>query len=244
MGLASRRWQSGEVDHSGRISRHGDAMLRSLLYECASCLLTRVRRAPRGGLSAGGGKGSPVDMWTSHSAPCPHVHRRNDKEEIFDLEGKRVLQFRASGESRPRRDGGLGDPVSWVASRSPHDRECAAHRGTPTSATPIMERAGQPTGEDSADNHVPGGTASNPTAEPNRRTRDEIDHPAGIRQPRGGASRWGRTCGTSPKPPAKSGYTASRKDCACRRAPLADPCRRRGTSTPTARPAMARRALR
>ena len=45
VGLASRRWQSGEVDHSGRISRHGDAMLRSLLYECASCLLTRVRRA-------------------------------------------------------------------------------------------------------------------------------------------------------------------------------------------------------
>lgn len=45
VGLASRRWQSGEVDHSGRISRHGDAMLRSLLYECASCLPARVRRA-------------------------------------------------------------------------------------------------------------------------------------------------------------------------------------------------------
>ena len=45
VGLASRRWQSGEADRSGRISRRGDAMLRSLLYECASCLPARARRA-------------------------------------------------------------------------------------------------------------------------------------------------------------------------------------------------------
>ena len=44
-GLASRRWQSGEVDCSGRISRRGDAMLRRLLDERASCLPARVRRA-------------------------------------------------------------------------------------------------------------------------------------------------------------------------------------------------------
>jgi transposase len=45
MGLTSRRWQSGEMDYSGRISKHGDAMLRSLLYEAANSLLTVVRRA-------------------------------------------------------------------------------------------------------------------------------------------------------------------------------------------------------
>jgi transposase len=45
VGLTSRRWQSGEMDYSGRISKHGDAMLRSLLYEAANSLLTRVRRA-------------------------------------------------------------------------------------------------------------------------------------------------------------------------------------------------------
>ena len=45
IGLTSRRWQSGEMDYSGRISKHGDAMLRSLLYEAANSLLTRVRRA-------------------------------------------------------------------------------------------------------------------------------------------------------------------------------------------------------
>ena len=45
VGLISRRFQSGEMDYSGRISKHGDAMLRSLLYEAANSMLTVVRRA-------------------------------------------------------------------------------------------------------------------------------------------------------------------------------------------------------
>ncbi len=45
VGLTPRRWQSGEMDYSGRISKHGDAVLRSLLYGSAYNLLTRVRRA-------------------------------------------------------------------------------------------------------------------------------------------------------------------------------------------------------
>jgi len=44
-GLTARRNQSGEMDYSGRISKHGDAMLRSLLYEAANSLLTVVRKA-------------------------------------------------------------------------------------------------------------------------------------------------------------------------------------------------------
>ncbi len=44
-GLTSRRFQSGEMDYSGRISKHGDSLLRSLLYEAANSLLTVVRRA-------------------------------------------------------------------------------------------------------------------------------------------------------------------------------------------------------
>ena len=43
-GLVPRRRQSGEMDWTGRISRHGDPGVRSLLYECAACLLTRVKR--------------------------------------------------------------------------------------------------------------------------------------------------------------------------------------------------------
>ena len=43
-GLAPRRNQSGERDHKGRISKAGDRMLRSALYEAANVLLGRVKR--------------------------------------------------------------------------------------------------------------------------------------------------------------------------------------------------------
>ena len=43
-GLTSRRYASGEVDWTGRISKCGDAMLRSYLYEAAGVLLTRVAK--------------------------------------------------------------------------------------------------------------------------------------------------------------------------------------------------------
>lgn len=43
VGLTTRRYQSGEVDYDGRISRRGDRHLRWLLYEAASIILTRVQ---------------------------------------------------------------------------------------------------------------------------------------------------------------------------------------------------------
>ncbi len=71
MGLTSRRWQSGGMDYSGRISKHGDAMLRALLYEAANSLLTVVRRA------------HPLKDWarrikrrTSHKKACVALARR------------------------------------------------------------------------------------------------------------------------------------------------------------------------
>ena len=45
LGLTTRRYQSGEMDYSGRISKMGDRLLRSLLYEAANSLLTVVRKA-------------------------------------------------------------------------------------------------------------------------------------------------------------------------------------------------------
>ena len=42
IGLTPRRYQSGEVDYEGHISRRGDARLRALLYEAAMTMLTRV----------------------------------------------------------------------------------------------------------------------------------------------------------------------------------------------------------
>jgi transposase len=42
LGLTTKRYQSGEVDYDGRISRRGDAYLRGLLYEAATVILTRA----------------------------------------------------------------------------------------------------------------------------------------------------------------------------------------------------------
>jgi transposase len=42
IGLTSRRFASGEIDWSGRISKCGDAMVRTYLFEAAGVLLTRV----------------------------------------------------------------------------------------------------------------------------------------------------------------------------------------------------------
>lgn len=41
LGLTPRRYQSGEVDYEGHISRRGDRHLRGLLYEAATVILTR-----------------------------------------------------------------------------------------------------------------------------------------------------------------------------------------------------------
>jgi len=44
VGLTPRRYQSGEVDWSGRVSKEGDTLLRASLYEAAQVLLSRVTR--------------------------------------------------------------------------------------------------------------------------------------------------------------------------------------------------------
>jgi transposase len=44
LGLTTRRYASGEVDWTGRISKRGDKMLRTYLYEAANVILTRVAK--------------------------------------------------------------------------------------------------------------------------------------------------------------------------------------------------------
>lgn len=44
LGLTPKRYQSGEVDLAGRISKSGDRMARSLLFEAANALMTRIRK--------------------------------------------------------------------------------------------------------------------------------------------------------------------------------------------------------
>ena len=45
VGLTARRYQSGKIDVSGRISKMGDAMIRRYLYEAAQNLMCVARRA-------------------------------------------------------------------------------------------------------------------------------------------------------------------------------------------------------
>jgi transposase len=44
LGLTPRRYQSGEVDHGGHISKCGDGLLRAYLFEAATVLLSRDLR--------------------------------------------------------------------------------------------------------------------------------------------------------------------------------------------------------
>lgn len=44
LGLTPRRHQSGEIDWSGRVSKCGDGVMRSLLFEAATTLITRVQK--------------------------------------------------------------------------------------------------------------------------------------------------------------------------------------------------------
>ena len=43
LGLVPRRYQSGEIDYVGRISKVGDRRVRTLLYEAANVMLTRYK---------------------------------------------------------------------------------------------------------------------------------------------------------------------------------------------------------
>lgn len=47
LGLTPRRYQSGEIDRSGHLSKCGDRMTRSLLYEAAHIALTRTKEPTR-----------------------------------------------------------------------------------------------------------------------------------------------------------------------------------------------------
>ncbi len=52
--LTTRRYQSGEIDYGGHISRKGDNHLRGLLYEAATVILTRTSARNESGLRSWG----------------------------------------------------------------------------------------------------------------------------------------------------------------------------------------------
>ena len=65
LGLSAKRHQSGERDISGRITKRGDRMMRTILYEAANSLLTRVRS----------GKGAALQKW-AHALKARSSHKK------------------------------------------------------------------------------------------------------------------------------------------------------------------------
>ena len=51
-GMTPRRFQSGEIDYSGRISKCGDREVRQALYDAAGLLLRRCRKRAHYALGA------------------------------------------------------------------------------------------------------------------------------------------------------------------------------------------------
>ena len=83
-GLTPKKYQSGEKDVTGGITRTGDEMVRTALYEAANVLLSRITRfsklkrwgmdvAKRRGSKAGEGRPGAQDR----SDPASHVGRRH-----------------------------------------------------------------------------------------------------------------------------------------------------------------------
>ncbi len=192
LGLTSRRHQSGEVDDSGRISKYGDSLLRSLLYEAAHSLAERCPQVPSlEGLAlkdwarrlrkrsshktASRGPGAQVG-----GDPAPDAgHRRSFS---MAAKGGRRLDIsehtqprvpRTSGPFVPSRDDGQGDPASLVARRALH-RHCVLYLGRPKPKGTMMKHPAQ-TPE----------TTSETTVFPakDEEGSEELDRRAGIRQP-------------------------------------------------------------
>ena len=44
VGLTPKRYQSGEIDYDGGVSKCGDALLRTMLFEAAQTMLTRAKK--------------------------------------------------------------------------------------------------------------------------------------------------------------------------------------------------------
>ena len=93
LGLVPKRYQSGEVDYVGGISKCGDRRVRTLLYEAANVMLTRTRASSS---SRTGPLRSPGDqacarrasLWRvaspSSCTPCCGTERRSSRRRPAD----------------------------------------------------------------------------------------------------------------------------------------------------------------
>ena len=159
VGLTTRRHSSGEVDWTGRISKCGDAMLRTYLFEAANVLLTRVQKwsalkawgirlAKRNGLRkakvAVARKLAVICTACGSTGPSSTGRqRRLPRNAHREIIGSRST----AGKRRPCRDGGGGEIARCLACARKGDR--AFDIDPPTSSYAIMRRARPYRGENS-----------------------------------------------------------------------------------------------
>jgi transposase len=114
LGLTPRRYQSGEVDHSGRISKCGDAAMRALLVEAASSLITRVKRL------------SPLKAWAVRLAARMHATLSLPGcRRLFLVSCARSMQVRSKSEDFIQRK--LLQPTHASPSLSKHFFNSLSH---------------------------------------------------------------------------------------------------------------------
>jgi Transposase IS116/IS110/IS902 family len=80
-GLTPKKYQSGEIDRTGRISKVGDAMVRTALFEAANVMLTRLPALEAWALRVASRQGMKKAKVALARKPCrggaPHVAGRH-----------------------------------------------------------------------------------------------------------------------------------------------------------------------
>jgi transposase len=122
-GLTPKKYQSGETDYTGRISKIGDASVRTALYEAAHVMLTKPvkgcsqlkswgdadRQAHRHEQSQGGAGAQ------ARGNPASHARRRNTLQRRCSNLTGRSNSFRAGHDTRPSRSE-VPSPGRWIRS--------------------------------------------------------------------------------------------------------------------------------
>ena len=115
IGLTPRMFQSGEVSRMGRVSRSGDAYLRSLMYEAALILRTgsakwsslkawRIITTPLTQTRFRGARAQETGQWRRR----PHRGRSNSRLALCRVAPRAELRTHVS---RPAQHTGIGDPM-------------------------------------------------------------------------------------------------------------------------------------
>ena len=175
LGLTTCRYASGEIDWTGRISKWGDKMLRSYLYEAANVCSLGSQGGQRSKPGASGLRSEPgcvkprlpsLENLLSFCTGCGSTAPNSNGQRRPPINLRSRTTFpRVAGKQRPCRDAGVGAIAPGFAMLARAKR--ASHIDPPPSSYAIMRRACPYRGEN------PG---------PGKDVHGELDHRPGIRE--------------------------------------------------------------